>query len=56
MNYLIWSIVTLVLMAESFGIGYYVRGRGIAGVKIDIDNTKNELSKAKALVTKKTNA
>lgn len=44
------------LMALSFGLGYYIGGRGMDGVKIDLDNTKNELEKIKELVVKKTNA
>jgi hypothetical protein len=30
-------------------------GRGMAGVKIDFDNTKNEIEKVKTVVSKKTN-
>ena len=46
--------ITLALMAASFGIGFYIGGRGMAGVKIDLDNTKNEIEKVKNLVYKKT--
>lgn len=41
------------MIAVSFGLGYYVGGRGFAGVKIDLDNTKRELEKVKDLVTTK---
>jgi hypothetical protein len=45
--------MTAILMAVSLGIGFYVGGRGMAGVKIDLDNTKLELEKVKTLVAKK---
>lgn len=48
-------ITTLVLMALSGGLGYYIGERGTAGVKIDLGNTKNELEKVKNLVSKKSN-
>lgn len=41
------------LVLASLGIGYYIGGRGLAGVKIDMDNTKNEIEKVKTLVSSK---
>lgn len=41
------------MIAVSFGLGFYVGGRGFAGVKIDLDNTKREVEKVKELVTTK---
>ena len=38
----------------SGGLGFYMGGRGMAGVKIDLDNTKNEIEKVKTLVKAKT--
>lgn len=46
----IYIVAALVL--ASFGIGYYIGGRGLDGVKIDLDNTKNEIEKVKTLVSK----
>lgn len=45
--------ITLAAMLISGGLGFYVGGRGMAGVKIDLDNTKNEVEKVKALVQSK---
>lgn len=33
------------------GLAWYIRGRGMAGVKIDLANAKNEIEKLKATVT-----
>lgn len=41
-------------MGASGGLGYYMGARGLAGIKIDLDNTKNEIEKVKSLVSKKT--
>lgn len=34
------AIATVVALLAGFGIGWYVKGRGAAGVKIDFDNAK----------------
>lgn len=39
--------ITIVLMGLSFGSGFYIGERGLAGVKIDLNNTKNDLEKVK---------
>lgn len=54
MDLLTQFYVTVALMVISGGLGFYVGGRGIAGVKIDLDNTKNEIEKVKNLVSSKT--
>lgn len=46
--------VTAALMLASLGIGYYIGERGMAGVQIDLNNTKNEVEKVKNLVASKT--
>lgn len=33
-------IATAVAALISFGLGWYIKGRGLAGVKIDLDNAK----------------
>lgn len=47
---LITFYITVALMAASGGLGFYAGGRGISGMKIDLDNTKNELEKVKNFV------
>lgn len=47
-------ISVVIGIAAAGGVGYYIGARGMRGVKIDLDNTKNELEKVKALVTSKT--
>lgn len=45
--------LTTALMLLSGGLGWYMRGRGMAGVMIDLANTKNELEKVKTSVATK---
>lgn len=45
--------ITLIAMAIAGGLGFYIGGRSLAGVKIDIDNAKNEIEKVKELVKSK---
>lgn len=45
--------ITMGLMLASGGLGYYAGGRKLAGMKIDLDNTKNEIQKVKDFVSKK---
>ena len=52
--FLDYTIATSLLMVLTGAICYYIGERGMAGVKIDLDNTKNELAKVKALASKKT--
>lgn len=33
-------IATVIALAAGFGIGWYVKSRGMAGVKIDLNNAK----------------
>lgn len=47
---LIWAGITLVIGVVT---GWYVKGRGMAGVKIDLDNVKQDLSDLKAKVDAK---
>lgn len=39
--------IALGLMLTSGGLGYYVGGRKWAGVKIDVDNLKNDIERVK---------
>lgn len=41
---LIWSGIALVIGAVS---GWYMKGRGMAGVKIDLDNVKTDIANIK---------
>ena len=38
-------------MLVSAGLAWYIRGRGMTGVKIDMDNAKNEINKLKDQVS-----
>jgi len=49
-----YVIATSLLMVLTGAVCYYIGERGMAGVKVDLDNTKNELAKVKTLVAKKT--
>ena len=49
-----YVIATSLLMVLTGAVCYYIGERGMAGVKVDLDNTKNELAKVKALASKKT--
>lgn len=53
MDLLTQFYVTVGLMLFSGGLGYYIGERGMAGVKIDLDNTKNEIEKVKTFVVSK---
>lgn len=50
---LIWAGITLVIGAVS---GWYVKGRGMAGVKIDLDNVKSDLDKIKERINNEAKA
>ena len=54
MDLLTQFYVTVALMLFSGAVGYYAGERGMAGVKVDLNNTKNEIEKVKALVTPQT--
>lgn len=54
MDFMTQFYVTAALMLASLGIGYYIGERGMAGVQIDLNNTKNEVEKVKNLVASKT--
>jgi hypothetical protein len=47
--------ITMGLMLATGGLGYYMGERGMAGVKIDLNNIKTDLEKVKTVVTQKTN-
>jgi hypothetical protein len=44
---LIWSSIALVIGAVS---GWYVKGRGMAGVKLDLDNVKADIVNLRAKI------
>jgi len=50
-SYMTAIISSLLSAAVAGGLGWYVRGRGMAGVKIDMDNMKNEIEKLKNQIT-----
>lgn len=45
--------ITMGLMLASGGLGYYAGGRKLAGIKVDLDNTKAEIEKVKDFVNSK---
>ncbi len=54
MDTLTYFYLTVGLMLASGGLGYYAGGRKLAGIKIDLDNTKAEIEKVKNFVSSKT--
>lgn len=42
------AISSLVSMGIGFGLGWYIKGRGMTGVKIDIGNIKTDIENLKA--------
>lgn len=46
-SYMTAFISSLVSFAIGGGIAWYVRGRGMAGVQIDLNNVKNEVEALK---------
>lgn len=38
-------VTAIVALPAGFGLGWYVRGRGVTGVKTDIKNVSNEVNK-----------
>lgn len=42
------AISSLVSMGIGFGLGWYIKSRGMAGVKIDIGNIKTDIENLKA--------
>lgn len=45
---IISPVVTLLIGG---GLGWYIRGRGMAGVQIDLNNVKNEVEALKTKIT-----
>jgi len=50
-----YSMLSLLLssvasLAAGFGLGWYIKGRGMTGVKIDLNNVKSDVEKIKAQV------
>lgn len=52
MTCLIWSASSLVL---GIILGWYAKGRGLQGIRYDLNNTKNEIEKLKAKFNEGTN-
>lgn len=50
MDTLTYFYITVALMLASGGFGYYAGGRKLAGMEIDLANTKNEIEKVKNFV------
>lgn len=47
----LYSLISpIVTFAIGAGLGWYVRGRGMDGVKIDLDNVKKELENLKTKI------
>lgn len=42
------AISSLASMGIGFGLGWYIKGRGMTGVKIDIGNIKTDIENLKA--------
>lgn len=53
MTSLYYSMASL---AAGFGLGWYIKGRGMAGVQIDINNIKNDIVNLKNKISPPTPA
>lgn len=49
-TYMTALISSAVAAGIGFGLGWYIKGRGMAGVKIDISNIKNDIVALKTKV------
>lgn len=50
------AISSLATMALGFGLGWYIRGRGLSGVQIDLVNIKNDVANLKSKLSAPTPA
>lgn len=50
MSFLIDAIVAVVSAGIGAGLAWYMRGRGMTGVQIDIDNAKKEIDALKTKI------
>ena len=46
-SYMTAVISSLVSTAVGFGLGWYIKGRGMTGVQIDLNNVKSEVQTLK---------
>ncbi len=49
-SYMTAIISSLITAGIGFGLGWYVKGRGMTGVKNDLNNVKNDVEALKAKV------
>lgn len=47
-SYMTAIISSLISLAAGFGLGWYVKGRGMTGVQNDLNNVKVDISNLKA--------
>lgn len=47
-TYMTAIIASALSAGVAFGLGWYIRGRGLAGVQIDLVNIKNDVANLKA--------
>lgn len=47
-SYMTAIISSLISFVAGFGLGWYVKGRGMTGVKIDLNNVKTDVENLKA--------
>lgn len=47
-SYMTAIISSLISLAAGFGLGWYIKGRGMAGVKIDLNNVKTDVENLKS--------
>lgn len=52
-SYMTALITSSIVGVLCFALGYYVKGRGFAGIKIDVDNIKKDIENLKVSVSEK---
>lgn len=50
-SYMTAIISSLVSAGIGFGLGWYIKGRGMTGVKIDLNNIKTDVENLKAKIS-----
>lgn len=46
-TYKMAAIYSVISLAAGFGLGWYIKGRGMAGVQIDLNNVKTDVENLK---------
>ena len=50
-SYMDATLISLLTLAIGFGLGWYIKGRGITGVENDLDNVKKDIFAIKQRLT-----